>query len=306
MMSESVNLYEPHVKEINGPALLLDFVLLYGFGLIGGVLIPKITGIHIRGFFCDDESIRYDYKEDTVTPVALFLYVFFVMILTVVATEIYRSKRISQESLPQFKLGDTTVHTTVIQIVIYLAYSQIGFISIYVLTNVTKSCIGRLRPHFLDVCKPTNITCTHSEYYASYTCTGNADLVAEARKSFFSGHSAFSMYASTFTALYLLARMPHNALRGTALPVLQTALISIGLLISYSRINDNKHHWSDVIVGIFVGVFVATYTCLVWAGMFTKQSEEVLPIRRAHAEYSDVTAATSEGSGNENVHPDEK
>lgn len=52
-------------------------------GLIGGVLIPKITGIHIRGFFCDDESIRYDYKEDTVTPVALFLYVFFVMILTV-------------------------------------------------------------------------------------------------------------------------------------------------------------------------------------------------------------------------------
>ncbi|KAK5977632.1 hypothetical protein GCK32_010687 [Trichostrongylus colubriformis] len=60
--------------------------------------------------------------------------------------------------------------------------------------------------------------------------------------------------------------------------------MAIGLLISYSRINDNKHHWSDVIIGILVGMFTAAYTCVVLSGMFTKATEEtpavVIPILR--------------------------
>ncbi|KHJ91052.1 PAP2 family protein [Oesophagostomum dentatum] len=138
---------------------------------------------------------------------------------------------------------------------------MIGLVCVFVLTNVTKSCVGRLRPHFLDVCKPLNITCQRSEYYSNYTCTGDPLRVEEARKSFFSGHSSIAMYASTFTALYLLARMPRHSTGRVLVPISQTALLATGLLISLSRINDNKHHWSDVIVGIFVGVSAAIYTC---------------------------------------------
>ncbi|PIO68602.1 PAP2 family protein [Teladorsagia circumcincta] len=178
----------------------------------------------------------------------------------VVATELYRARITPQGSLPRFKLGSTTVHATVVQIVTYIGYSQIGFVCVFVLTNLTKNCLGRLRPHFIDVCKPVNITCRGNEYYENYVCSGNPVLVSEARKSFFSGHSAFSMYASTFAAVYLLARIPRHTFGRAALPVIQTTVIAIGLLISFSRINDNKHHWSDVIVGILVGMFIAVYT----------------------------------------------
>ncbi|KAK5978970.1 Phosphatidate phosphatase, partial [Trichostrongylus colubriformis] len=240
------------MRQINGPAFIADLVLLYGFGLFGGVIIPHFTGTHVRGFFCDDESIHYAYKQDTVSPAVLLLYVFLVMIITVVATEIYRAKASPPDSLPRYKIGNTTLHATVVDAIAYIGYSQIGFVCLFVLTNLTKNCLGRLRPNFLDVCKPLNITCTGHEFYEDYVCTGNPERVNDSRKSFFSGHSSFSMYASTFTALYLLARIPRNTFGRAAIPIIQTIVMAIGLLISYSRINDNKHHWSDVIIGILV------------------------------------------------------
>ncbi|KAK6039399.1 PAP2 family protein [Cooperia oncophora] len=241
--------------------------------LFAGVVVPQLMGIHFRGFFCNDESIQYAYKEDTVTPTVLFLYVFVVMIVAVVATETYRA-RITEGSPPRYKLGSANIHATIVQVIIYIGYSQIGFMCVFVLTNLTKRCVGRLRPHFLDVCKPLNITCNGHEYYDKYVCSGNPDMVTEARKSFFSGHSSFAMYASTFAAVYLLARMPRHTLGRAVLPVIQTSLLAIGLLISYSRINDNKHHWSDVIAGILVGMVAAICTCVMWGRMFTKPSDE--------------------------------
>ncbi|EYC42427.1 hypothetical protein Y032_0531g3013 [Ancylostoma ceylanicum] len=283
-------------KVINGYAFLADTILLIGFGLIGGFLIPSITGTFHRGFFCNDQSIQYPYKNDTVTPTVLFLYSFLAMILTIIATEFYRAKKSTRVSTPYHRIGNTSIHFVVVKIITYIGYSLIGFMCVLVLTNITKSCVGRLRPHFLDVCKPINITCHSDEYYNNYTCSGDPVKVEEARKSFFSGHSSISMYASTFTALYLLFRMPCNSLGRVAVPIMQTAFLSTGLLISLSRINDNKHHWSDVIIGVFVGIFAAAYTCFVWAGMSNNNGEEVLPLHRPHVNYVDPSAAISNGT----------
>lgn len=102
-------------------------------------------------------------------------------------------------------------------------------------TDIAKVSVGRMRPHFLDVCKPdfATIDCSVG-YITNYTCTGDESDVQEARfvktrttqyictykycenivtifynltednlslhrKSFFSGHASFSM----FTMLYL-------------------------------------------------------------------------------------------------------
>ena len=35
------------------------------------------------------------------------------------------------------------------------------------------------------------------------------------------------------------------------------SIMGMGMFISYSRIYDNMHHWSDVLAGMAVGVFVA-------------------------------------------------
>lgn len=96
-------------------------------------------------------------------------------------------------------------------------------------TDIAKVSVGRMRPHFLDVCKPnfSTINCSLG-YITNYTCTGEDSEVQEARfvtlffsfvvlkehlkwkqrvnetlclrrKSFFSGHASFSL----FTMLYL-------------------------------------------------------------------------------------------------------
>ncbi|KAK6736738.1 hypothetical protein RB195_019439 [Necator americanus] len=279
------------VRVINGYAFLADTILLISFGLVGAALIPELMGTFHRGFFCNDQTIQYPYKEDTITPTVLFLYSFLAMILAIVGTECYRARKNNDAMAARYRLGNFAIHSTIVRTTIYIGYSLIGFMCVLVLTNVTKSCVGRLRPHFLDVCKPLNITCHDDTFYNDYTCTGNPLTVEEARKSFFSGHSSISMYASTFTALYLLARFPSRSIGRTVIPVMQTALIASGTLISLSRINDNKHHWSDVIIGIFVGVFVATYTSFVWARMFV--GEEGIPLRQRYITYVDGTTDPS-------------
>ncbi|VDM57287.1 unnamed protein product [Angiostrongylus costaricensis] len=216
----------------------LNFYFFFQFlkflAAIGGEVIPQLIGTFHRGFFCDDASIRCPYKADTITNTNLFLYAIFVIILTVSFQKSFGS--------------------------IIIGYAQIGAACLYVVINLTKSTVGRLRPHFLDVCKPKDLICQKCyRYITNYVCTGDADLVLEARKSFFSGHSAISMYSSTFAAVSLLA-VSFLCVELIHYRRLRLISFSIGLMISYSRINDNKHHWSDVVVGVIVGVFFASYT----------------------------------------------
>ena len=50
------------------------------------------------------------------------------------------------------------------------------------LTDIAKYSIGRLRPHFLDVCDPdwSKINCSDG-YIENYICRGNAQKVKEGR-----------------------------------------------------------------------------------------------------------------------------
>lgn len=51
------------------------------------------------------------------------------------------------------------------------------------LTDIAKYSIGRLRPHFLDVCKPDwkLINCSSGAYIEDFTCTGDPTMVNEGR-----------------------------------------------------------------------------------------------------------------------------
>jgi hypothetical protein len=77
------------------------------------------------------------------------------------------------------------------------------------ITDICKYTIGRLRPHFIEVCNPdfSLFDCTGLDgqplYVTNYVCRGNPglfngdvqeaqDRIQEARVSFLSGHASFS------------------------------------------------------------------------------------------------------------------
>ncbi|KAG2466011.1 PLPP1 phosphatase, partial [Polypterus senegalus] len=125
------------------------------------------------------------------------------------------------------------------------------------LTDIAKYSIGRLRPHFLALCQPdwSTINCSYG-YIENFTCTGDKTAVNEARLSFYSGHSSFSMYCMLFLALYIQARLVEEWAR-LLRPTIQFFLIAASVYVGLSRVSDYKHHWSDVLTGLIQGAVVA-------------------------------------------------
>ncbi len=77
--------------------------------------------------------------------------------------------------------------------------------------GIAKVSIGRLRPHFIDICKPDILidnSCPTNEYITDYKCTNtNNYYVRDGYMSFFSGHAAFSFYAAWFTSVEFLDKL---------------------------------------------------------------------------------------------------
>uniref|UniRef100_A0A6I8NN47 Phospholipid phosphatase 3 n=1 Tax=Ornithorhynchus anatinus TaxID=9258 RepID=A0A6I8NN47_ORNAN len=117
--------------------------------------------------------------------------------------------------------------------------------------------VGRLRPHFLDVCNPdfSTINCSLG-YIQDYKCRGPLGKVLEARKSFFSGHASFSLYTMLYLVLYLQARLTWRGAR-LLRPLLQFTLIMMAFYTGLSRVADHKHHPTDVLAGFIQGALVA-------------------------------------------------
>lgn len=79
------------------------------------------------------------------------------------------------------------------------------------LLNITKYSTGRLRPHFLDVCRSSVNTSTISQcgdaatYVEHYMCLGRDEKrITDARLSFFSGHTSHSFYWAMFFSVSIL------------------------------------------------------------------------------------------------------
>ena len=78
------------------------------------------------------------------------------------------------------------------------------------------------------------------------------------RQSFFSGHATVAMYASIYLVIYIEKRFVCQTFFFLKLLV-QNLLLCIGFWVGLTRVSDNMHHWSDVLVGDLVG---ACFGCL--------------------------------------------
>ncbi|XP_038589658.1 phospholipid phosphatase 1 isoform X2 [Micropterus salmoides] len=246
--------------------VLLDIACLIIAGLPFVILNLKHTPFR-RGFFCNDDSIKYPHKEDTITYELLGGVMIPVTILTMIIGEclLVHLKRIKSKS--SFGSYIACVYKAIGTFLFGAAMSQS-------LTDIAKYSIGRLRPHFLDVCKPdwTRINCSSGAYIEDFPCTGDPTSVTEGRLSFYSGHSSFSMYCMLFLALYLQARLQAEWAR-LLRPTIQFFLIAASVFTGLSRVSDYKHHWSDVLTGLLQGALMAILVVFFVSDFFKPHKE---------------------------------
>uniref|UniRef100_A0A8C8VRT7 Phospholipid phosphatase 1 n=1 Tax=Peromyscus maniculatus bairdii TaxID=230844 RepID=A0A8C8VRT7_PERMB len=186
--------------KVGGSVLIIfNDIFIYSL-LLAGLPFAILTSRHTpfqRGVFCNDESIKYPYREDTI-PYALLGGIIIPFSIIMIAGE---SLSVHFNSLQSNSfVGNHYIAS------IYKAIGAFlfGAAASQSLTDIAKYSIGRLRPHFLAVCDLdwSKINCSDG-YIENYICRGNADKVREGRLSFYSGHSSFSMYCMLFTAVSL-------------------------------------------------------------------------------------------------------
>ncbi|KAL4225651.1 Phosphatidate phosphatase [Mactra antiquata] len=235
-------------------------VFIIGVGGIILLLFRVLGNPHHRGFFCDDQSLMYPFYESTVPSALMYAVGFIIALLLMCGCEcirIYRSKDYEQ----QFSISSGLISRHWILVYkVYMAFKPFvyGAVIEHVVTDIGKYSIGRLRPHFFDVCQlnMNSINCT-AGYIEQYTCNGDdSNRIREMRLSFPSGHSSFSTYVASYLMIYIQRRftfMKYHLIR----PCIQTLLFSAAFYTCLSRVTDNKHHHTDVMAGATIGIVAA-------------------------------------------------
>ncbi|CAL8249224.1 unnamed protein product [Merluccius merluccius] len=245
------------------PLLLIDLTCLAFVGLPFFILTPQHKPFK-RGFFCNDDSIRFPLKEDTISYQLLGGVMIPFTLIVIVCGEclsVYMSCIKNQKPWgPRVYLA--CIYKSV-------GCCLFGGLASQSLTDIAKATIGRLRPHFLAACKPVwdQINCKSGGYIENFTCTGDVEQVDEARLSFYSGHSSFSMYCMLFLVLYIQARLKSEWAR-LLRPTIQFFLLATAVYVGLSRVSDYMHHWSDVLVGLVQGAIMAVLTAVFVADRF--------------------------------------
>ncbi|KAK9497329.1 hypothetical protein O3M35_004668 [Rhynocoris fuscipes] len=241
--------------------IIFDFICLAIVAL--PILIFKLFGVpYERGFFCDDESIMFPYKSSTVPNIAMYIIGIGFPVCFMIFSERLAVRDTTDERLHNYLFGRriplwvTNSYKIVGVFLFGAACSQLT-------TDIAKYMIGRLRPHFIDVCNP-DIDCklpaNQFRYITEFTCRPtDPSLLKDARLSFPSGHSSFSAYTMVYLAIYVHAKLKWN---GCYLlkNLLEFACISIAWMVGLSRVTDYKHHWTDVTAGFIIGTITAIIT----------------------------------------------
>ncbi|XP_068128254.1 phospholipid phosphatase 3-like [Hyperolius riggenbachi] len=217
-----------------------------------------------RGFFCDDNSIRFPAtREETVSDTML---ISLGILITAVAIVLGECHRVNKQRRSQASPREGYLSSIYRQILPFLFGSALG----QSLTNAAKLSAGRLRPNFLDVCQPERLNCSVG-FIEDYTCTGSPSAVTEARKSFYSGHASFAMYSMLYLSFYLQVRMTWSGAR-LLRPLVQFVLILVALYTGFTRISDHRHHPSDVAIGFLQGALVAYWVAFYISDMFRRRN----------------------------------
>uniref|UniRef100_A0A1B6C2C2 Phosphatidic acid phosphatase type 2/haloperoxidase domain-containing protein n=1 Tax=Clastoptera arizonana TaxID=38151 RepID=A0A1B6C2C2_9HEMI len=234
---------------------IVDVICVALVGLAVG--FDNLFGVpYKRGFFCDDDTIRYPRQSETV-PTALLAVVGYSVPAILVG--VVETLRLFDKTTPRDS------YRTVSSRILRSCYRILGVFLFgtglnQLCVDTSKYVVGRLRPHFIDVCVPT-VDCNTiagNTYVTQYECTGDPAVVEEARLSFPSGHAALAFYVAIYLSIFLQHRM---VWQGTILfrHLLQGILILLAWYTALTRVRDNMHHPTDVLAGSVIGTLWAFF-----------------------------------------------
>ncbi|KAF6726414.1 Lipid phosphate phosphohydrolase 2 [Oryzias melastigma] len=249
------------------------------------IILNILKKPHMREIFCNDESIKYPVKPDTITRgilagVTITCSVLIVRLQRHLNSSLCEKNVIFLKMSPQISSGEAYLvyikrvssnsgfNQYVAALYKVVGTFLFGAVASQSLTDIAKYTIGRPRPHFLATCAPKQ--CLGSMQVVN--CTGELRKVTEARLSFYSGHSSFGMYCMLFLALYVQARLVAKWAR-LVRPTIQFFLVVFAVYVGYTRVSDYQHHWSDVLVGLLQGALVAVLNVVFVSDFFKKRPE---------------------------------
>lgn len=212
------------------------------------------------GFYCNDRSIGYSYRKQTISTGMLIkcvgLLLPFIVFLIIELTRIKKGQNI--------KFCSMKIPKCIGEIYIRMVHFFFGIQLQYSLSLVPKffDVPQFLRPHFLAVCQPLlpdNTTCSsldnQNKFISEYECQGvgfNHFQVMNSYFSFPSGHSSLSFYVAVYLCLYIQQFIGNKKLKGSKL-FLHLLLFVGASSIAITRIQDHYHHRIDAICGALLG-----------------------------------------------------
>lgn len=233
--------------------ILSCFAFLLGYNVLG------IQPYH-RGFFCDDQSISYPYRDDTVSDGMAALTCVVIPALFMVSIEgahVYNSK------VRKAKGNSSLCKKYIVYIYRTVGAFLVGSVCTLLISEVIKLLGGRLRPNFMSVCSPDYSKFSCADGYVVIPdeyCKGtNQKRLIDSRKSFPSGHASLASFGMIYLVIYFQTRFIWRRSK-LLLPTLQLGAICLGCWVSITRVSDNKHHWSDVIAGALLGAIGSIFT----------------------------------------------
>nr|XP_022913877.1 phospholipid phosphatase 1-like isoform X2 [Onthophagus taurus] len=258
------NLLKPTVAVFTNTLVIIIVGLLLAF--IEFDVIPT----NKFGYYCGDPALSYQFEGDTITALVLILGSFLGPLIVIIAIE-YRHTR-KAESIR----------------LIWLWYKDmlIGVVTTLMVTEVMKAIVGAPRPHFLSTCKPqTKEECVNGTFVRDFECQGtgySSYVVGDSSRSFPSGHTSISVFASIFCVALVHYRLKWRRSGQLLKPFLMLAFLSWAAVCGLTRITDRRHHWWDVLAGTILGAIGAGYTIIGLVKRF-KVPEKKNPPKSIHS-----------------------
>ncbi|XP_002741587.1 phospholipid phosphatase 3-like [Saccoglossus kowalevskii] len=254
--------------------VFIDIAIFLGVEAI--VLFPffydvlEFLPVRDTGFRCDDTDIQYPYTESIIPKLYVLVGAYAIAIFYLVGEILFYCcyTRNKDRDTPACIPCGCYVHLILVNIWRTIGFHIFAVNLTYIFVILGKKMVGRLRPNFLDICQANTTLYDCSEGWVDDSvCTGNDDLIEEAKESFPSYDASIVFCVAVYFVLYLEARWLWRGV-GLMKPFIQAACLLGACFMSLLGVYQNAHFLSDAIAGAVLGGGIAVMTVFYFTSLF--------------------------------------